>query len=323
MKSLIRTLALLQRGIGNYIRKKPYCVSFEVTYHCNARCKHCHLGGLIEEHRAMPEIYGERCNQLRPVVAQVSGGEPLLRNDLERIIEALRTPNRAPYIVVTTNGALLTKERFRSLCKSGVDSYSLSLDYPDERHNEFRRVPRLFQRIQKLIKELEPEERNIITISCVVQRDNFRDLIAIAKLAKEWGVNINYSTYTWLRTKDKGYMLTKKDLAEFKLIVARLLDFRKRYKNLFATEYVFGRMIRFFENGFIPDCRAGQTFLIVNPDGTLSPCGLINKKYDTQEEIIQDFSRMNVCGDCNTSIRANSEKPARYLMRDNLWTLLK
>ena len=113
MSSLRRNISLANRGIRNYFSKRPFCVSFEVTYSCNARCKHCHLGGpAADEQRVTPQRYGELCEEIQPVVAQVSGGEPLLRKDLEQIIMALRKPHKPPLIIVTTNGAILTKEKY-------------------------------------------------------------------------------------------------------------------------------------------------------------------------------------------------------------------
>ncbi len=321
MNSLGRTISLATRGIKNYFTKRPFCMSFEVTYHCNARCKHCHLGGTVNEERTTPQRYGELCRELKPLVAQVSGGEPLLRRDLEQIIEALKTPNRAPYIVVTTNGVLLTKERYRSLREVGVDEFSLSLDYPDERHDEFRAVPGLFNRIRTLIKELSSENDKAIILSCVVQRDNFRDLIRMAELAREWNVKMNFSTYTYLRTNDKELMIPRHELIEFKDIIIQLLEFKRKYKNIISSDYTLKKMIEFFKEESFPNCRAGERFLVVNPDGTFSPCGLIIKKYKSQKEIKQDFMKNNNCVYCYTSLRANVERPEWYLVMDNIKAL--
>ncbi|NOZ62527.1 MAG: radical SAM protein [Calditrichaeota bacterium] len=322
MGSAIRTLSLASRGIGNYLTNRPLSVSFEVTYSCNARCKHCHLGGFIkDEVKAPPERFGELCQQIKPVVAQISGGEPLIRRDLEDIVRAMRRKNRAPYIVVTTNAIMLNKKRYESLIDAGVDQFSISLDYPDERHDEFRGHKGLFQHIDKLIRELKGSNGKCITLSCVVQKDNFRDLITIAELSEKWGVNVNFSTYTWLRTNDMNYVLDADDLLEFKEIVKKLLAMRKKYHNFFASEYTFKRMIEFYEKKSIPNCRAGERFFIVNPDGRFSPCGLILTYHDSMEEMKKDFVKKNTCTACNTSIRSNCEKPVKYLIKDNLATL--
>jgi len=315
----IRAFYLASRGTKNFLLKRPFCVSFEITYSCNAKCNHCHLGGIVtEEERATPERFGTRAEELKPVVAQISGGEPLLRRDLEQIIKLIKRPQRPPYIVLTTNASLLTKEKYASLREAGVDEFSVSLDYPDERHDEFRGVPGLFKRIETLCNSLRAIKDNCITLSCVVQSQNYKDVIALAEKAREWGVKMNFSAYTWLRTAKKEYMISEDELPEFKEIIRRLIDFKRKYKTVFTSEYVFKQMIKFFESHETPNCRAGERFLVVNPDGTLSPCGLIIKKYQSQWEIKKDFLKSNTCNYCFTSIRANSEKPAKYLIKDNL-----
>lgn len=318
MTSLRRMVSLASRGTKNYFQKRPFCVSFEVTYRCNARCRHCHLGGPVEEERAAPRKYAEICSQIRPVVAQVSGGEPLLRKDLEQIITSLKSPNKAPYVIVTTNGTLLTEEKYRSLRQAGVDEFSLSFDFPDERHDEFRKVPGLFRHIKNLLEKNTSNNDKAITLSCVIQKKNFRDLIRMAHLAREWNVKMNFSTYTWLRTNNKDYLIPPEEIADFESVIKELLDFKKKHKTVVTSPFVFRKMVDFFKYHTLNNCRAGERFLVVNPDGTLSPCGLIIRDYTSQEEIIKNFLKDNTCGECYTSIRANTERPARYLISDNL-----
>lgn len=309
MDSFRRTLSLANRGLRNQLTKRPFCISFEVTHSCNAKCKHCHLHGPVEEERASPEKLGEICRELSPVVAQASGGEPLLRRDLEQIIQAWRVPNRAPFIVVTTNATLLDLERYKSLREAGVDEFSISLDYPDERHDDFRGVPGLFQKIATLIQELNPQRDKSVSLCCVIQSDNFRSLPQIAELANKWNVRLNFSAYNTLRTHDKSYMLSKDELEEFKEIIPKLLEMQKKYKKIRTPKDVFWKMVKYFEQGYISRCRTGEKFFNVNPNGTLSPCGLIITDYNTKEEFIRNFCKNNTCVYCYTSIRANTERP--------------
>lgn len=311
-----RLISLLMRGISNYILKRPLCISFEITHSCNARCKHCHRGGQVKEERATPQEFGEISRKLKPVVAQVSGGEPLLRNDLKEIIEALKISNKPPFIIITTNGALLTKKKYLELRKAGVDEFSISLDYPDERHDEFRHIPGLFEHIKTLIESLESENNKGITLCCVIQRDNFKELTKMVELARRWNVKINFSAYTWLRTENKNYMIPNEELPEFKEIIKKLLEFRKNH--IYASRYAFNKMFNFFKNNLSPRCRTGERFFNVNPDGTISPCGLIIKSYKTQKELRECFAKNNDCRYCYTSIRANSEKPLWHLIKDNI-----
>jgi len=316
-----RTFSLALRGAANYMGRGPLCVSFEITYSCNARCRHCHLGGPVQEERASAEELGRIARNLRPVVAQISGGEPLLRRDVEDVVRAVRRAGRPPFIVLTTNGALLTKDKHARLREAGVEEFSLSLDYPDERHDAFRGIPGLFGKIRDLAAALKGNGNSGITLSCVIQRDNFRDLVKLAELARGWGLRMNFSSYTHLRTHRMEYMIPAGEIAELEDVLGRIREHKKRYRTVFTSDYVLGRIPEYFRSGGIRDCRAGDRFFVVNPDGTLSPCGLIIRKYRSPAEIRRDFLRTNVCAECYTSIRANTEKPLRYAVSDNLRSL--
>jgi len=319
MSNLNHAVSVGIRGISNSIMNRAYSISFEITRSCNAKCKHCHLRGTIpDEVRATAADYAKRCRELKPVVAMVSGGEPLLRKDLEEIIKALKDEGKAVYITMTTNGALFNKRRYESLRESGVDLFSLSLDYPDERHDDFRGIPGLFNKIVGLLEEIQHLEDKAITLSCVVQRENFRDLPQIAEFARRWGIKLNLSTYTWLRTKRKEYLIPEDELEELELVIEKLHEHKKKYNTVIASEYTFTKMVEYFKNLTVGDCRAGEKFLIVNPDATLSPCGLHMGNYTSQKEIIEDFLKNNTCGNCMTSIRANTEKPFKYQVKDAL-----
>ena len=119
MRPLNQTFALLGRGIGDFIHKRPFCISFEITYSCNANCKHCHRGGTIEgEELAPPETFLQIAQELKPLVVQISGGEPLVRPDMEEIVRKIKNKNGTPVIIVTTNAGLLTREKYDSLPRS-------------------------------------------------------------------------------------------------------------------------------------------------------------------------------------------------------------
>ena len=317
MASLVRTYKLSQRALGSYFLRRPLSVSFEITRNCNAFCKHCHLGGRMEEEvRATPEELARRNRELRPVVSMVSGGEPLLRKDLIDILQVIKNEGKAYHMVLTTHGALLCRKKYESIRKAGVDLISLSFDYPDERHDEFRGIPGLFNKITSFLEDIQDVDDKGITFSTVVQRDNYKDLLKIAEIARTYGIQMNMSTYTWLRTQKKEYMIPPGELPELKAVIEQLREFKKKHNTIIASEFGFKRMIEFFEKGSLDHCRAGRRFLIINPDASLSPCGLIMGDYKTRKELINDFSKNNDCGFCATSIRVNCEKTFPYYMVD-------
>ena len=95
-----------------------------------------------------PEEYGDLTQRLNPVAAQISGGEPLLRKDIAAIVKAIKQGG-VQYVILVTNGVLLNESNYLQLCEGGVNQFSASLDFPNERHDEFRRRPGLYKRLER------------------------------------------------------------------------------------------------------------------------------------------------------------------------------
>lgn len=312
-----RKARIAARTLKNIITGKPVSVSFEITYNCNARCKHCDLGDYIEEPRLGPDVFATHLEKLRPAVAQISGGEPTLRKDLYDIVAEMRRRDPVAVFVITTNVTILNEERYLKLREAGIDQFSISLDYPDERQDEFRNLKGNFEKIADLMPRLAKYGNNDIILACVVQSDNFRDLPKIAERAKEWGVAVNFSTYNSLRTDNTDYLVTKpEDAADLKRVVDQLMEMQCDGYSIHTSKWTLYQMMDFFKTGRQPNCRAGTRFLIVNPWGKLTPCGMFRDMYDSQDQLVREFSNGNVCDKCFTSIRANSEKSIYRLLTD-------
>ncbi|NIM48286.1 MAG: radical SAM protein, partial [Gemmatimonadales bacterium] len=148
-------LKMMARGIRNKFEQRPLSVSFEITHYCTANCWHCNWGGPVKgETRLGPEEYAAICRELKPVVSHISGGEPLARGDVYEIVRAMANPGELPWMVLVTNAAALTVDKYWKLKKAGINQFSISLDFPDQRHAEFRRIPGLFDKMNRVIPEI-------------------------------------------------------------------------------------------------------------------------------------------------------------------------
>lgn len=312
-------LPLLRRGVANYFLRRIYCLHFELTYNCNARCRHCHRGPTIPNERlASPDRLLEICRDIKPLVSVLSGGEPLIRKDLDEIVRKFKAHKVCPRVNVNTNASLLTAQRFQELKEAGIDNFVVSFDFPDERHDEWRAIPGLFRKIEALITNLSPEDKKRVALTCVFNSKNFRDAPRMAELAREWGVAVNFSTYTWLRTDDMGLLIQPEEMDECRQVVAELVEMRRQYGHVVTSEGVFEGMLRFYEEQGTNGCRAGERLMVVNPDGTFSPCGLLIRSYATRDALLEDFTKTNDCGACYTISRAMTERPLRDLVLDHL-----
>jgi MoaA/NifB/PqqE/SkfB family radical SAM enzyme len=307
--SPLQGIKLVKRGIDNYITNRPLVVSYEVTLSCNCNCCHCDLGGIIENERQIkPEEYRDLTQRLSPLAAQISGGEPLLRKDIAAIVKAIKQSAGAPYVILVTNGVLLNESNYLQLREAGVNQFSVSLDFPDERHDEFRRRPGLYKRLEQRLPQLAKLGFRDIILNTAITHANLKEILPLAKKAIEWNVFISYSAYTALRTGNKDYCITDgEDLEILRQAINELVALRKRDNHIANPEDVLLDTLKFLEQGYMPNCKAGMKFLVVMPDGNLVPCSLHRSKYSTRKEMIENFSRNNRCGGCYVAIRSYSE----------------
>jgi MoaA/NifB/PqqE/SkfB family radical SAM enzyme len=308
------------RWIYNTMAKKPWAISIEVTHNCTADCEHCDKGDKIpDEKQATAEEYKSLVNEFNPLVVQISGGEPLMRPDILDIVRVFKTPGHMPMIVFVTNASLLTEEKYDALRAAGVDEFSISIDFPDDRHDKNRRIPGLFKHLDTLIPKLTARGNNDITMITAVTRQNYPYLLDNLRVVERWGAKLNFSMYTAGRTHNADLLISSpEDLTAFRTVVDKLIEAKENGSPIFSSVEVMNRYYDFFANGAkAGGCLAGIRSLVVNPDGSFCPCAMKkDTTFTTQKAMRKDFSEKNTCDDCFISLRANTEKPFREVVRD-------
>ena len=305
---LLEAIRQFKRGVDGYFGNRPLIVSYEVTLSCNCNCRHCDLGAVIkDEIQIEAQEYHAITRRLKPLVAQISGGEPLLRRDIAGVVRAIKEGG-ARHVILVTNGVLLNERNYLELREAGVNQFSVSLDFPDERHDEFRRHAGLYGRLQERLPQLAGFGFQDIVLNTAVSRANMGEILPLARKAADWNVAMSYSAYTALRTNDTGYSIrTGEDLEALRRAIEELITLKKQGFNIANPDNVLRRIVRFFEQGGVPNCRAGDKFLVVMPDGSLVPCSLHRTRYADRKDMLRRFSRTNRCSGCYVAIRSYSE----------------
>jgi len=310
----------VSQWLSNTVRHRPWAISIEITHNCTANCQHCDKGERIDDEKlASPEEYLRIYKQLRPIVIQISGGEPLLRKDLLDIIRILKKPGHLPYLVLVTNASLLTVEKYAALKRAGIDQFSISLDFPDSRHDENRRIPGLYAHLDDIIPRITRNGNGDINVLTAVTRLNYPYLLDNLRVAERWRTRMNLSIYTAGRTGNRDLLISSpQDLEMFRTVVDKLIEEKRKGACIFASEAVLNRYYRFFERGANANgCKAGIRCLVVNPDGRLCPCAMKPETaYGSLRELQEHFSRTNHCSDCYISMRAHTEKSLGEMARD-------
>jgi GTP 3',8-cyclase len=179
-----------------------------VTDRCNFRCTYC-----------MPkEVFGRdfafldraellsfeeiaRLGQLfvREGVEKIrlTGGEPLLRRDIERLVAMLDRIRGVQDIALTTNGALLTRDKAFALRDAGLKRITVSLDALDDA--VFRRMNDVEFPVARVLEAIDAAEEAGLTpikIDVVVKRgENDEDIVEIARRFRGTGHIVRFIEY--------------------------------------------------------------------------------------------------------------------------------
>ena len=316
-----RAARMIARGTWSFCTDRPLVVSFELTYSCTADCQHCDKGGIKPDPEGLLQAadYGRLRAELKPMAVQLSGGEPLLRKDLEEIVRAVKEPSGLPYTILVTNGRLFTEEKYLALRALGVNQFSISLDFPDERHDAFRRSPGLYAHLAKLVPALAAHGFDDVAMNTAITRENLPALRETYERAKQLGVNISYSAYTPLRTHSLDhYIRSVDDLDQLRRTLDELLALKARNGRIANSPWTLSGIHDFFLRGTIPGCQAGRRFMVVTPTGGLRPCSMFDQTYTSHQEILEKWVPANQCGECYVSIRSYLDASFWTLLKDNV-----
>ena len=237
-----------------------------VDYACNLSCQHCSATIMkrVDVPRLTVEEYKRFARSLQRdgcLLFHFTGGEPLLREDLEDIIRAFR-PSRCG-ISVQSNGQLVTRERLLSLKGVGVDIFCVSIDsgIPEE-HDSFRRKPGAFEKAIRAVKTAK-ELGFRTAISTVITHNNLRSdgLLKIIRMTADldsWCYfNLGVPAGNWRDNEDM--LLTPED---------------RKYMEQLMEEYPHCRTD--FNNNYVHwGCSAIKEKVYLTAYGDVMPCPFI------------------------------------------------
>jgi MoaA/NifB/PqqE/SkfB family radical SAM enzyme len=313
---------IASRGLRNWFAGRPIVVSFEVADSCTCNCRHCDHGGPRREAgRLLPAEYRRYMAALRPPVVQISGGEPLMRTGVAGIVREVQSGNGLPYTILVSNWSEMTPEQYLELRGAGVDQFSVSLDSPDERHDEFRAFPGLFARLQRLVPRLAALGHDDIVINSCITSRTVGEINRLADTARAWGANICFSAYSARRTGCRDYSLAAPaQIATLNAEFDRIERRRDSTNWIVNSTTTLDATRRFFEDGGMPACRAGYRFLVVTSDGMLQPCSMQSHRFELKDRkrLLDGVTRTNRCDECYVSIRSYLDKSVARLLRENV-----
>lgn len=259
---------------------------WECTLRCNLYCRHCGSDCKKTTYQNdMPladflKVIDSISPHVNPaeVCVVITGGEPLMREDIEECGLALYQKG-FPWGIVT-NGLYLSRKRFDSLLASGMHSITISLDGLEKEHNWMRGHRESFIRASEAIKMLASEkDLNWDVVTCI-NRKNYKDLEELKNYLISIGVR-NWRIFTVFpvgrAAEDPELQLTNQ---EFTGLMEFIKQSRKdgKIKINYACEGFLGKYEGEVRDNFY-SCGAGVSVASILIDGSISACPSIRSNF--------------------------------------------
>ncbi len=254
---------------------RPYTLIAELTYRCPLRCPYCSNPSDFAEHGneidtdTWLRVFHE-AEELGVVQLNLTGGEPLLRDDLELLVEGARKLEL--YTNLITSGIPLTFERLSCLRTLGLDSVQVSIQ--STRSSVSDRIAgapsfnRKFDAMQWVISLGLP-----LTMNVVLHRENISEIEEIIDLAERVSADrleLANTQYLGWALKNRAALLPTREQIERARTIAAEAKARLRGKMevLFVMPDYYSEYPKSCMEGW------GRRFIVVNPEGLALPCHL-------------------------------------------------
>ncbi|MBF0450974.1 MAG: heme b synthase [Candidatus Magnetomorum sp.] len=273
----------------------PRLIAWEITRNCNLSCQHCRASATRGPYTG--ELDTESCFRLLDQVAELgkpiiilTGGEPLLRNDIFEI--AAYGTNKGLRMVMAPNGTLITHENAVKLKEAGIQRISISLDgFDAASHDTFRGVEGAFDGALQGIRHARDVDLPF-QINTTVTQQNLAAIPDIQELAVRSGAVAHHifllvptgrgkyiadqsiSAEEYEQTLNWFYEQREKTTIELKATCAP-----HYYRILRQNAKKEGKTVSFQSHGLdavTRGCLGGTHFCFISHRGIVQPCGFLD-----------------------------------------------
>ncbi|MEM4352584.1 MAG: GTP 3',8-cyclase MoaA [Candidatus Caldarchaeum sp.] len=185
-------------GFGRAARK----LRLSVTDRCNFRCDFCMPLHPVWIPHSEILTYEEMARVVKILASmgvskvRMSGGEPLMRRDVEKVVRLVKNVPGVESVSMTTNGYFLA-EKAESLKQAGLDSVTVSLhSLKPERFEQIVGQREVFSRVMEGLRKAREVGLKPVKINCVITRGcNDDEILDFVELGRQTGMVIRFIEY--------------------------------------------------------------------------------------------------------------------------------
>ena len=262
----------------------PHVVAWNLTQRCNLACAHCYIAA-GSWHSAADELTADECRRITDEIIELapaplfilSGGEPLLRTDLEEI--AGYAAAQGATVVVGTNGTRLSADRIRSLQDAGVTGVAISIDSLDPRyHDRFRHGDGALADTLAAVDRLNAHRLDFVVQTTVTRgnRDELAALAAWADAHRAVAFNVYFLVATGRAEAMAGLTPEENDA-----VLRELASLERTYRGrMLVRSKCQPQIMRHVYDtdpespllNYATRCPCGVQYCRITPEGRVTPC---------------------------------------------------
>lgn len=252
---------------------KPFWLLAELTYRCPLQCPYC--SNPVEIAKYNDELSTQdwirvlrEGRKMGATQLGFSGGEPLLRRDLEELIS--EACGLGYYTNLITSGVGMDEDRILAFKKAGLDHIQVSFQASNEELNDYLGASKTFQhklQMANLVKQYEYP----MVLNIVLHRQNIEQIREILDMTIELKADYvelaSTQYYGWSRINLGNLLPTREQLQQAEKVVVEYQDKMKdKMKIIYVIPDYFETRPKACMNGW------GSIFFTIAPDGTALPC---------------------------------------------------
>lgn len=254
--------------------KGPLWVNAEITYKCPLHCVFCY-NPLDYASTFKSELSTEdwlkvfrQSRDLGSVQLGISGGEPLMRDDVEIMVS--EASQMGYYVNLLTSGIGLTEKRISAFKEGGLGQIQLSFQDSTKELNDFLSSTKTFELKSKVAKLIKEHDYPMV-LNVVLHRLNIDHMDQILEMAEAMGADhvelANSQYYAWA-LKNRAYLMPSEE--QLRKAEETTNRFREKIGNKMKLYFIvpdyYANRPKACMNGW------GSVFLNVAPDGLALPC---------------------------------------------------
>lgn len=259
---------------ASYTHTQPLWLLAEITYRCPLHCAFCYNPTNFDS-LTSNELNTEQwlqvlrdARKLGALQLGFSGGEPLLRDDIEDLV--IEAHKLGYYSNLITSGVGLTEKRIQAFHDGGLDHIQLSMHDITEEINNFITNTSTFK-LKKKVAAMIKDHGYPMVLNVVIHRYNIDHVGEILEMAQALGADYvelaNTQYYGWSLINRNQLMPTREQVERAERVTN---EFRARVggkmRVLFVVPDYFNDRPKKCMNGW------GEVFMIVTANGDVLPC---------------------------------------------------